>query len=139
MKEQENINPSETLEAGTYEIIRKRLIASAAMRNAYRAEPPFKLKGSYRDMNKMLSKIVPLMNPQEVESIILTHYENESQTLTTDSESNLLKLKEIANMLTADEKVRWEQIKEVFNKNNQFFINHLSYIIYSSATSCCKK
>ena len=99
--------------------VNQQYIASAAMRDAYRTEPPFKLQGSYRDMNRMLSQIVPLMNPQEVEALILTHYENEAQTLTTDSEANLLKLKEIANMLTANEKVRWEQIKEVFNKNNQ--------------------
>jgi len=99
--------------------VNQQYIASAAMRDAYRTEPPFKLQGSYRDMNKMLSQIVPLMNPQEIRSLILTHYENESQTLTADSEANLLKLKEIAGMLNEVEKERWEQIKTAFNKNNQ--------------------
>ncbi|MDR0395614.1 MAG: DNA repair ATPase, partial [Tannerella sp.] len=99
--------------------VNRQYIGSAAMQDAYRTEPAFKLQGSYRDMNKMLSQIVPLMNEQEVRSLVLTHYENESQTLTSDSEANLLKLKEIAGMLTPEEKERWEQIKTVFNKHNK--------------------
>ncbi len=99
--------------------VNQQYIASAAMQDAYRTEPAFKLQGSYRDMNKMLSQIVPLMNQKEVSSLILTHYENESQTLTSDSEANLLKLKEIAGLLSKEEKERWEQIRTVFNKNNK--------------------
>jgi acetyl-CoA carboxylase alpha subunit len=70
-------------------------------------------------MNKMLSQLVPLMNEKEVRSLVLTHYENESQTLTADSEANLLKLKEITEALTKEDATRWEQIKTVFNKNNK--------------------
>ncbi|MFM9746164.1 hypothetical protein ACKI2C_52295, partial [Streptomyces brasiliscabiei] len=33
-------------------------IASAAQDNNYRTEPPFKLQGSYRNMNKMAEKVV---------------------------------------------------------------------------------
>jgi SpoVK/Ycf46/Vps4 family AAA+-type ATPase len=99
--------------------VNQQYIASAAMQDAYRTEPAFKLQGSYRDMNKMLSQLAPLMNEKEVRSLILTHYENEAQTLTSDSEANLLKLKEIAGVLDKDEKERWEQIKTVFNKNNK--------------------
>lgn len=95
-------------------------ISSAAMQDAYRIEPAFKLQGSYRDMNKMTGLIVPLMNKNEVDELVLTHYENESQTLTSDSEANLLKLKEIAGMLSESEHKRWEQIKEIFGKNNKF-------------------
>jgi len=94
-------------------------ISSAAMQDAYRTEPSFKLQGSYRDMNKMISQIVPLMNNKEVKQLILNHYESESQTLTSDSEANLLKLKELAGILTATESERWEHIKDVFNKNNK--------------------
>ena len=99
--------------------VNQQYIASAAMQDAYRTEPAFKLQGSYRDMNKMLSQLVPLMNQKEVSSLVLTHYENESQTLTSDSEANMLKLKEIAGALSDNEKERWEQIKTVFNKNNK--------------------
>lgn len=99
--------------------VNQQYIASAAMQDAYRTEPSFKLQGSYRDMNKMLAQLVPLMNQKEVNSLVLTHYENESQTLTSDSEANLLKLKEIAGALSKDEAERWEQIKTIFGKNNK--------------------
>ena len=99
--------------------VNQQYILSASMDNAYRTEPAFKLQGSYRDMNKMISKVVPLMNDKEVEELILTHYENESQTLTSDTEANLLKLKELANQLSATERERWENIKAIFVKQNK--------------------
>jgi len=99
--------------------VNQNYIASAATQDAYRLEPPFKLQGSYRDMNKMISQIIPLMNQQEVIALVMTHYENESQTLTADSEANLLKLKELAGMLSDADRERWMHIKEVFNKNNK--------------------
>ncbi len=99
--------------------VNQNYISSAATQDAYRVEPPFKLQGSYRNMNKMVCQIVPLMNKKEIEELILTHYISESQTLTSDSEANLLKLKEITGQLTLSEMERWKQIKEVFNKNNK--------------------
>jgi hypothetical protein len=54
-------------------------------------------------MNKMAGKVVPLMNPEEVNTLILSHYEGESQTLTSDAEANLLRLKEIAGFLNEQE------------------------------------
>ncbi len=95
-------------------------IASAAMKDAYRTEPPFKLQGSYRNMNKLAGRVVPLMNTEEIATLIRSHYESESQTLTSDAESNLLKMKEIAGLLTDADTRRWEQILEVFRKNNKF-------------------
>lgn len=100
--------------------VNQQYILSANIQDAYRVEPPFKLQGSYRDMNKLISQIVPLMNKKEIDELILTHYENEAQTLTSDSEANLLKLKEIAKQLSYQEAERWEHIKVVFNKNNKF-------------------
>jgi len=94
-------------------------ISSAAMQDNYRTEPPFKLQGSYRNMSKLVAQVVPIMNDHEINQLILTHYESESQTLTADAESNLLKLKELAHFLTEDEKERWETIKMVFQKNNK--------------------
>ncbi|EHQ43364.1 DNA repair ATPase [Myroides odoratus] len=99
--------------------VNQQYIISASMDNAYRTEPAFKLQGSYRDMNKMISKIVPLMNEKEIEELMLTHYENESQTLTSDTEANLLKLKELANQLSPTERERWENIKTIFVKQNK--------------------
>ncbi|MFV0417299.1 MAG: DNA repair ATPase [Dysgonomonas sp.] len=100
--------------------VNQNYIASAATQDAYRVEPPFKLQGSYRNMNKLVSQIVPLMNIREINELILSHYESESQTLTSDSEANILRLREIADLLYTDEKERWMHIKEVFNKNNKF-------------------
>jgi hypothetical protein len=100
--------------------VNQNYIKSAAMQDAYRPEPPFKLQGSYRDMNKLAGGIVPLMNKQELDELILTHYESESQILTSDSEANILKLKEIAGLLTDKDRDRWEHIKEIFNKKNKF-------------------
>ena len=89
------------------------------MQNQYRTEPPFKLQGSYRNMSKLVASVVPMMNDQEIDQLLISHYEGESQTLTADTESNLLKLKEIGNYLTPTEQQRWEQIKAIFAKNNK--------------------
>ncbi len=89
-------------------------IKSAAMEDAYRTEPSFKLQGSYRDMNKLVAKVVPIMNDEELQTLLLTHYESESQTLTRAAEANLLKYKELAKTITKSEKARWESIKETF-------------------------
>ncbi len=95
-------------------------IRSAAMADDYRTEPAFKLQGSYRNMNKLAEKIVPVMNDDELETLILSHYEGESQTLTTGAEANFLKLKELMGQLNEEENSRWEEIKKAFNKNKIF-------------------
>ncbi|MEC9441432.1 MAG: DNA repair ATPase [Myxococcota bacterium] len=91
-------------------------IESASQDDAYRTEPPFKLQGSYRNMTKLAEKVVSAMNDQELEALIDDHYLGESQTLTTEAEQNLLKLKEIRGRLTAEEKERWESIKKEYRR-----------------------
>ena len=91
-------------------------IRSAAQEDAYRIEPPFKLQGSYRNMARIAEKVLPLMTMEEVEALVIDHYENESQTLTTGAESNLLKFKEMEGILTEEEAARWAQIKKDFGK-----------------------
>ncbi len=91
-------------------------IRSAAQEDAYRTEPAFKLQGSYRNMNRIAEKVIPLMTDEEVEGLIRDHYENESQTLTTGAEANLLKFKELENLLSDEEAQRWEEIKKGFGK-----------------------
>ncbi|MAG75769.1 MAG: DNA repair protein, partial [Colwelliaceae bacterium] len=87
-------------------------IASAAQDDKYRVEPPFKLQGSYRNMNKMAEKIVPVMTDEEVEQLIADHYRGEAQTLTVGAEENLLKLAELRDIQTDEQRERWQQIKE---------------------------
>jgi hypothetical protein len=92
-------------------------IRSAAMADDYRTEPSFKLQGSYRNMNKLAEKVVPIMNDKELETLLLSHYEGESQTLTSGAEANFLKLKELMDALSEEEQTRWAEIKKTFNKN----------------------
>ncbi len=92
-------------------------IASAAQDDKYRTEPPFKLQGSYRNMNKMAEKVSSVMNENELQQLIEDHYLGEAQMLTTGAEANLLKLEELRNQFSDKSRVRWEQIKEDFMRN----------------------
>lgn len=94
-------------------------IHSAGMGEEYRTEPAFRLQGSYRDMNKIAEKILPVMNDAELKTLLLTHYESESQTLTTGSESNLLKFKEMTGWTTEEDTTRWEEMKATFMKKQR--------------------
>lgn len=99
--------------------VNQNYIQSAAMQDSYRTEPSFKMQGSYRNMSKLVTQVVPMMNEKEIDAVILAHYESESQTLTADTESNLLKLKELAGLISVKEQLRWNEIKEIFQKNNK--------------------
>ncbi|MFD5690701.1 DNA repair ATPase [Streptomyces rubiginosohelvolus] len=85
-------------------------IASAAQTDATRTEPPFRLQGSYRNMNKIAERIVPVMNDEELSAVIDDHYAGEAQTLTTGAEANLLKLAALRGTLTAAQAERWAAI-----------------------------
>ncbi|MDM8516722.1 DNA repair ATPase [Desulfobacterales bacterium HSG16] len=95
-------------------------IYSAAQSDEYRTEPAFKLQGSYRNMNRITEKIVPIMNDDELVTMILAHYENESQTLTTSAEANLLKFKKLTGWISNEEAERWKEIKKKFNQKQLF-------------------
>ena len=94
-------------------------IRSAAQADEYRTEPAFKLQGSYRNMNKLAEKVMPIMNDQELQTLILSHYEAESQTLTSGAEANMLKFKQLIGNMTEAEAQRWEDIKATFVRNNR--------------------
>ncbi|MFE6768064.1 DNA repair ATPase [Streptomyces fimicarius] len=85
-------------------------IASAAQTDATRTEPPFRLQGSYRNMNKIAERIVPVMNDDELSAVVEDHYAGEAQTLTTGAEANLLKLAALRGTLTAGQAERWAAI-----------------------------
>ncbi|MBB5076124.1 DNA repair ATPase [Nonomuraea endophytica] len=89
-------------------------IASAAQSDDARTEPPYKLQGSYRNMNKLAERIVPAMNDAELEAVIDDHYVGEAQTLTSDAEANLLKLAELRGRLTPEQQERWTTIKAAY-------------------------
>ncbi|MCH0562869.1 DNA repair ATPase [Streptomyces sp. MUM 2J] len=86
-------------------------IASAAQSDATRTEPPFRLQGSYRTMNRIAQRIRPVMNDAEVDAVIDDHFTAEAQTLTDGAESNLLKLAELRGTQNPDQAVRWAELK----------------------------
>ncbi|MFD8801508.1 DNA repair ATPase [Streptomyces atroolivaceus] len=89
-------------------------IASAARTDSTRTEPPFRLQGSYRDMNKIAERIVPVMNDAELSAVIDDHYAGEAQTLTTGAESNLLKLASLRGTLTPAQAERRAAINSAY-------------------------
>ncbi len=91
-------------------------IASAAQSEEARTEPPFRLQGSYRNMNRLAERIVPVMNDAEVEAVIDDHYLGEAQTLTSGAEANLLKLAELRGVMTPEQEARWAEVKEAFRR-----------------------
>ncbi|MFG2721854.1 DNA repair ATPase [Streptomyces sp. NPDC048416] len=85
-------------------------IASAAQSDSTRTEPPFRLQGSYRDMNKIAARIDPVMNDDELAAVIDDHYTSEAQTLASGAEAALLKLAALRGRLTAAQEARWTEI-----------------------------
>jgi MoxR-like ATPase len=94
--------------------VNQQYIESAAQADKYRTEPPFKLQGSYRNMNKLAEKVNAIMNKDELNAVVRDHYLGEAQTLTSGAEENLLKLAEITDSLSEDEEARWIKIKTDF-------------------------
>jgi DNA repair ATPase/dynein-related subfamily AAA family protein len=94
-------------------------IASAAQDDKFRTEPPFKLQGSYRNMNKLAEKVASAMTHDEVERLVGDHYVSEAQTLTTGAEANLLKLAELRGRMGDTERARWDEIKREFTRHKR--------------------
>lgn len=114
-------------------------IASAAQDDKYRTEPPFKLQGSYRNMNKMAEKVVPVMTDEEVEQLIADHYRGEAQTLTIGAEENLLKLAELRENQSDEQLTRWQQIKADFVRHQNLGDNDNPIATIASQISLLQK
>ncbi|WP_405991819.1 DNA repair ATPase [Streptomyces sp. NBC_00986] len=92
-------------------------MASAAMTDAARSEPPFRLQGSYRTMNRIAQRIEPVMNSRELAAVLDDHYTAEAQTLGTGAEANLLKLGELRGTLTGEQAARWGELKATYARS----------------------
>ncbi|MBM4360068.1 MAG: ATP-binding protein, partial [Deltaproteobacteria bacterium] len=99
--------------------VNQEYIASAAQDDRFRTEPPFKLQGSYRNMNKLAEKVVPAMTGDDIDTWVSTHYQGEAQTLTTGAEANLLKLGELRGRLEGKGAERWEEIKREYVRHKR--------------------
>ncbi|WP_203718383.1 AAA family ATPase, partial [Asanoa siamensis] len=94
--------------------VNRAYIASAGQDDAARTEPPFLLQGSYRNMNKLAERILPVMNDEELEAVLDDHYVGEAQTLAAAAEANLLKLAALRGRLTPDQASRWAEVKAAY-------------------------
>lgn len=99
--------------------VNKEYIRSAGIQEDYRTEPPFRMQGSYRNMNRIAERVLDLMNDDELRTLINSSYEGDSQTLTSGAEANMLKFKELTGQLSDTEAERWASIKKTFTKNLQ--------------------
>lgn len=85
-------------------------IASAATADDDRVAPPFLLQGSYRNMARIASRVVPVMTADELDAVVDDHYSSEAQTLTDRAEQNLLAYEALTGRMTDAERARWEAI-----------------------------
>lgn len=91
-------------------------IASASQSDDARTEPPFRLQGSYRNMNRIAARISPAMNDTELAAVIDDHYTAEAHTLITEAEANLLKLATLRGTLTAVQAARWAAVGAAYTR-----------------------
>ncbi len=96
--------------------VNREYIRSAATDEQFRTEPPFKLQGSYRNMNKLAEKLLPIMNEAEIQELLDDHYAGESQLLTGEAEFNVLRLKELRGQLSDEDTARLEQIRKDYQR-----------------------
>ncbi len=97
--------------------VNRAYIESAAQHDDYRTEPPFLLQGSYRNMNRIAEKVLPVMNEEELQTLIVSSYQNDAQTLTSGTEANMLKFKELIGIASDEEQQRWNDIKRTYKQN----------------------
>ncbi|MEN6428219.1 MAG: AAA family ATPase, partial [Phycisphaerales bacterium] len=97
--------------------VNREYIRSAGQADEYRTEPPFLLQGSYRNMNRIAERVLPVMNDAELWTLIHSTYEQDAQMLTSGAESNLLKFRELTGRLDEEQTQRWDQIKKTFGRN----------------------
>ncbi|MFJ9904313.1 DNA repair ATPase [Streptomyces sp. NPDC101152] len=87
---------------------------SAGRSDSDRTEPPFRLQGSYRNLNRIAQRIRPAMNAEELAALVDDHYRAEAQTLATGAEANLLKLAEMRGRLTSEQADRWREVRNTY-------------------------
>ncbi|MEU5978262.1 DNA repair ATPase [Streptomyces sp. NPDC047315] len=91
-------------------------IASAGVSQEARTEPPFRLQGSYRDMNRIVQRLSPAMDAAELAAVVTDHYTAEARALPGDTEANVLKLAELRGALDGPDAARWAAVKEAYGR-----------------------
>ncbi|MCB9496893.1 MAG: DNA repair ATPase [Fibrobacteria bacterium] len=96
--------------------VNRAYIASASAPEEYRTEPPFKLQGSYRNMNKLAEKVSSIMTDEEVTTLLLDHYQSEAQSLARESEISLLQVRRLLGSPLPGDEARWGEIMETWSR-----------------------
>ena len=109
--------------------VNQQYIASAGQQDEYRTEPPFLLQGSYRNMARLAEKVMPIMNDEELHTLILSHYEGESQTLTTGAEANLLKFKQLNDYAANGDAQRWDEICRIYREQKMLSADRMAQLV----------
>jgi len=109
--------------------VNQQYIASAGQQDEYRTEPPFLLQGSYRNMARLAEKIVPIMNEQELHTLISSHYESEAQTLTSGAEANLLKFKQLNGYAQNGDGKRWKEICRIYREQKTLSADRMAQLV----------
>ncbi|MCH2111075.1 MAG: ATP-binding protein, partial [Polyangiaceae bacterium] len=104
-------------------------IRSAAQNDNFRTEPPFQLQGSYRNMNRLAEKVVSAMNDEELNTLIASHYEGESQTLSQGAEANFLRFRALTGQLNEAEVARWEEICQLYRAQKTLEGDRLAQLV----------
>ena len=71
-------------------------------------------------MNRIAERVAAVMNDDELQTLILSQYEQDAQTLTSGAEANLLKFKHLCGWATAEDEARWKAICDTFQRNQKF-------------------
>jgi ATPase involved in DNA repair/ATPase family associated with various cellular activities (AAA) len=85
-------------------------IESASSSDMDRSTPEFLLQGSYRNMARIASRVVPVMTPDELDRVVDDHYTAEAQTLTDKAEVNLLAYRRLVSRSTDADARRWDEL-----------------------------
>ncbi|MDP5172229.1 MAG: DNA repair ATPase [Bacteroidia bacterium] len=114
--------------------VNKGYITSAAQQDEYRKEPPFLLQGSYRNMARMSEKLSPIMNESELETVILSHYEGEAQTLATGAEANFLAFRQLIGKANEQETARRKEIVGMYLEQKRVSMDRLGQLVEEMRT-----
>ncbi|MFJ8625193.1 DNA repair ATPase [Kitasatospora sp. NPDC093550] len=94
--------------------VNRAYLDSAAQDDRNRAEPPFLLQGSYRNMAKLAQRLDPALTRPELDALLTDHYRAEAQPLGADAEAQLLKLAQLRGALTPEQAERWAELKRAW-------------------------
>ncbi len=97
--------------------VNREYIRSAAQSDAYRTEPPFLLQGSYRNMNRIAEKVLPIMNDQELQTADRFQLRERRPDADHQRRVEPAEVQGTHGRADPEEAQRWASIKRTFTQN----------------------